>query len=602
MIKETSLCMGCMNDKTYDGPCKLCGYSDDSPSIPTYMAPKTFLAERYIVGKVISYNGEGAVYIGYDTAAGIKVTIKEFMPDTLCMRKKGESEITVEPASAALYKTYMSEFIDLNRTLMKLRGMSHVQTVLDVFCENNTAYAVFEYINGISLKTYLANSSGQIAWEQVKELFSPFFTTLSLIHSAGILHRGISPSTIFVTDKMELKLTGFAISAARTTGTEIACEVFAGFAAPEQYTNEINGTWTDVYGISAVLYRCLTGCTPAEAIARNGGTMLEPMMVNRNIRPNISNVIMDGLQLSPEKRIRTITEFVDRLFSQPKIAEADPAEKPHLTRREKKQRKERAKTIAVLIIAGLVVIAFVVVFVMTLNGSFSGDNSSSSTPQSTAESAPTEEASSEPEVTTAQTEATSQTDPVVTGDTLKLPDFDGRSYDYEVERYKNKLTFVPTYVYTDEWESGQMFGQSIPADTDVTTGTTIEINVSKGPSKVPLPDYTGMTSEKYTAELSKLNIKYSVETERSNEADGGNVVRCSVEIGDIVDVENNQEIVVYIAENYEPTAEPTAEPTEEAEAETAEQSVYGDTAEFDTATYEGIPITEESSALEGTSE
>ena len=26
MIKETSLCMGCMNDKTYDGPCKLCGY------------------------------------------------------------------------------------------------------------------------------------------------------------------------------------------------------------------------------------------------------------------------------------------------------------------------------------------------------------------------------------------------------------------------------------------------------------------------------------------------------------------------------------------------------------------------------------------------
>ena len=63
MIKETSLCMGCMNDKTYDGPCKLCGYSDSTPCIPTYMTPKTFLADRYIVGKVISYNGEGAVYI-----------------------------------------------------------------------------------------------------------------------------------------------------------------------------------------------------------------------------------------------------------------------------------------------------------------------------------------------------------------------------------------------------------------------------------------------------------------------------------------------------------------------------------------------------------
>ena len=213
---------------------------------------------------------------------------------------------------------------------------------------------VFEYINGISLKTYLANSSGVITWEQAKELFSPFFTTLSLIHSAGIIHRGISPSTIFVTDKLELKLTGFAICAARTTGTEIPCEMFAGFAAPEQYTNEINGTWTDVYGISAVLYRCLTGCIPTEAIARNGTSLMEPMMINRNIPANISSVIMAGLNISPEDRVRTITEFVDRLFTQPKAAEPAPAEKAKLTRREQKQRRERNKTIAVMVIAGIV--------------------------------------------------------------------------------------------------------------------------------------------------------------------------------------------------------------------------------------------------------
>lgn len=595
MIKDTSLCMGCMNDKTYDGPCKLCGFSDDSPCIPTYMAPKTFLADRYIVGKVISYNGEGAVYIGYDTAAGIKVTIKEFMPDTLCMRRKGETDVTVEPSCAALYKTYLSEFIDLNRTLMKLRGMSHVQTVLDVFCENNTAYAVFEYINGISLKTYLANSSGEIAWEQAKELFSPFFTTLSLIHSAGILHRGISPQTIFVTDKLELKLTGFAISAARTTGTEIPCEVFAGFAAPEQYTNEINGTWTDVYGISAVLYRCLTGCTPTEAIARSGGSMLEPMMINRNVPANISAVIMEGLQLSPDSRIRTITEFVDRLFSQPRPVETPPVDKAHLTRREKKQRRERAKTIAVLIIAGLVLIAFAVVFVMTLNGSFRGNNSSSVPP--TEEAVTTEESPSVTESTTTQTEPQSEPEPVVTGDTLILTNFNGESYNVKVEDYKDKLTFVPTYVYNDEYPSGQMFGQSIPAGTEVSIGTTVEINVSKGPSKVELPDYAGKTGEKYTAELSKNNIKYSVKTERSNDVETGHVLRCSI-VDDVnhreiivdmedgkevyVDVENNQEIIVYIAENYEPTAEPTAEPD------------YG--------SYEGIPLTEEFITGEGTAE
>ena len=135
--------MGCMNDKTYDGPCKLCGYSDLDPCIPTYLAPKTYLNDRYIVGRLLSYNGESAIYIGYDTAAGTKVTLKEFMPDTLCTRKKGETEITVNANNSALYKTYLSEFDDLNRSLMKLRGMAHIQAVLDLFNENNTCYAVF---------------------------------------------------------------------------------------------------------------------------------------------------------------------------------------------------------------------------------------------------------------------------------------------------------------------------------------------------------------------------------------------------------------------------------------------------------------------------
>lgn len=566
MIKETSLCMGCMNDKTYDGPCKLCGYSDSTPCIPTYMTPKTFLADRYIVGKVISYNGEGAVYIGFDTAAGIKVTIKEFMPDTLCSRRKGETEITVEPTYSALYKTYMSEFIDLNRTLMKLRGMSHLQTVLDVFCENNTAYAVFEYINGISLKTYLANSAGEIAWEQAKELFSPFFTTLSLIHSAGIIHRGISPSTIFVTDKMELKLSGFAICAARTTGTEIPCEMFAGFAAPEQYTNEINGTWTDVYGISAVLYRCLTGCTPTEAIARSGGSLMEPMMINRNIPSNISKVIMEGLKLSPDSRIRTVTEFVDRLFSQPKPVETEPGEKQKLTRKEQKQRKERAKTIAVLVIAGLVLIAFVVVFVLTLNGAFSGGTSEPSDPDISSEvSSEVSDIPQNTEPTSSQPEPES----VVT-DTILMPDFSQRNYDYESERYASTFTFVPQYEYSDTYAKGMMFDQSIDPGTEVTAGITVVIKVSKGPSKVALPDYTGKTPDKYSSELSKLNIKYSIKTELSNDAENGYVFKCSVEIGDLVDVENGQEVIVYCAENFEEEESSSDESSEESGEEQGE--------------------------------
>lgn len=561
MLKDTTLCMGCMNDKTYDGPCKLCGYSDLDPCIPTYLAPKTYLNDRYIVGRLISYNGEGAVYIGYDTAAGVKVNIKEFMPDTLCTRKKGETQIVVNPDNSALYKTYLSEFEDLNRSLMKLRGMAHIQAVLDVFSENGTSYAVLEYISGISLKTYLSNSSGGLAWEQVKELFPPILTTLSLVHSAGLIHRGIAPQTIYVTDKMELKLAGFCISAARTTNTEIACEIFSGYAAPEQYSNEINGTWTDVYGISAVLYKVLTGTAPTEAIARTGN-MPEPVILNRNVPPNVSKVIMSGMKLSTETRIRSITEFVDKLFAPPRYIQSGNGRRENerpLTKSEqkrlKKQKKERAKFLAALIFVGLVLIAFAAAFALTLSGTctFNTDSISDSSEEISStigsSSSSTTSSSSSQSSTSSETSSSS-----INEANIALPDFTNRRYEETAARYESMFTFVPAYVYSDEYPSGFMFDQSIPEGTMVVQGTQIEIKVSKGRSVVPLPDYSGKSQDDYIAVLTGLNVKYDIKTEKTNSVPAGYVVRCSKEINDLVRVSEGEVVTVIIAEAAESTA------------------------------------------------
>lgn len=551
--------MGCMNDKAYDGPCKLCGYSDLDPCIPSYLVPKTYLNDRYIVGRMLSYNGEGAVYIGYDTAANTKVTIKEFMPDTLCSRKKGETVITVNANNSALYKTYLSEFEDLNRSLMKLRGMAHIQAVLDVFGENNTCYAVLEFIDGISLKTFIANSSGGMAWEQVKDLFPPILTTLSLVHSGGIIHRGISPQTIFITDKMELKLSGFSISAARTTNTEIACEIFSGYAAPEQYSNEINGTWTDVYGISAVLYKVLTGTTPPEAIARTGGSMLEPMLVNRNVPQNVSKVIMQGMKPSTENRIRSITEFVDKLFAPPRYVSGNGGARRNddhpLTKSEqkklKKQKKERAKFLATLIVVGLVLITFAIVFALTLSGAweFNGgtsDDSSSSessvTVSSRQESSSSTSSESRPESSEPQSEISSVSDL-----NIAMPDFTNRRYEDTAARYEGVFTFVPTYDYSDEYPAGFMFDQSIEPGEMVANGTQIKIKVSKGRSVVPLPDYKNKTQADYIATLTSLNVKYEVVNEPTGDVPAGTVVRCSKDVNDLIRVSENETVTVYVA-------------------------------------------------------
>ena len=71
------LCMGCMEPKETEGACPLCGYSPDVPYLPAYLPPKTILNDRYIVGKLLRYNGEGAEYIGFDTVTMSKVTIRD---------------------------------------------------------------------------------------------------------------------------------------------------------------------------------------------------------------------------------------------------------------------------------------------------------------------------------------------------------------------------------------------------------------------------------------------------------------------------------------------------------------------------------------------
>ena len=574
MKKETNLCMGCMGELDGNGSCPNCGHFDTESYITSYLAPKTFLAQRYLVGKLIDYCGESALYIGLDTVENRKVTIREYMPDTLCVREKDEENVTVKPDKLPLYKTYLAEFIELHTTLMNSSNIRCIQPVLDVFSENGTAYVVMDYITGISLKSYLVNCGEIMSWDQIKELFPPVLTALSLLHGMGIIHRGISTSTIFVSEKNELRIIGFSISAARTADSEIGYEVFGGYAPPEQYSSaRRNGSWTDVYGISAVLYRCLTGITPPTASERlTEDSMVEPMLINRSVPKNVSQVIMKGMSLEAEDRIATVTEFVDRLFEQPmpsrdvsaeilvpppkpiqtrKAASSQPAPKKHKKKKNKSD-KDKVKFIVITSILGVIIIAFLIAIIVPA--------SNNGVPVETTEDTTTT-AYSPPIITSATTADAAQSTPSGSGEGYQLPDFVGTFFStVSTSPQYTYLIFNPTYDFSSEYGVGQIIWQSIDEGTTVPSGTEISVIVSKGPESVPLPDYTGKTSEEYVKELSELGIKYRTETEETADVPEGKVARCSREIGDLIDVAGSEEVVVYIAEAPEETTTTTTSP------------------------------------------
>ncbi len=326
-MSDLKLCFGCMEPLGSDETvCARCGYDQHSTCLSNYLKPGTVLHERFLVGKMLAANGEGVTYIGYDSSVDCKVLIREYFPERLCSRVQNSTAINVNYEHLAQYKALMAEYTELNKALARLRNLSHLNPALDMFAENNTTYAVYEYLEGSTLLDYLKENAGELSWNTVRRIFPPLFTTLSLLHNAGVLHRGLSPETIFVTDKGEIKLMGFCISAVRTNDTELDAELFDGYAAPEQYfADRQQGTWTDVYGICAVLYRILTGCRATDAMSRQDYDILvPPSELNPKIPENVSEGIMKGLLLDGSMRVRTITDLVTLLFDTEPVTEQEP--------------------------------------------------------------------------------------------------------------------------------------------------------------------------------------------------------------------------------------------------------------------------------------
>lgn len=549
--------MGCMCEKDYEGECKICGYNDDGVYLASYLAPKTFLKNRYVIGKLVSYNGEAATYTAYDTQTNAKVTIREYMPDTLCSREKDAEEISVKIDCLPLYKTYMSEYIELNEKLMNSSTLTNIQIVLDVFSENNTAYVVLEYIVGISLKTFLTNCGGSLTWDQAKEAFPPLLTTLGLIHGFGILHRGISPTNIFITEKMELKLVGFGISALRTQGTEMDCELFSGFTAPEQYDNAARqGTWTDIYGIAAVLYRTLTGQNPPDAQERvKMDKLVPPMMINRNIPQNVSRVLVAGMRIQQEERIQTISQFVAKLFQPPRLVQQTGGTAATAVKKaadtsgkapsKKKKKGQASKVTFIITLALILIVGLTLIFFIFFPPTF-GEEENTTTAATTTTAITTQRTTA-----ASKTEETSVTTTAL-DNAYNIPNFVGRKAD-TLKKYESALTITYEYDFCDEngVTADQVYEQSIAPDTLVAMGTEITIKVSKGPSLVPLPDYTGKTLDEYIEILEKANIKYTKQKSAATIYDPGYVVRCNVNIGENVNVAEGQTVAVF----YVPTGD-----------------------------------------------
>ena len=310
------VCYGCFAEKEPGIPCPRCGFHENDGQPYLALPLGTILNGRYLVGKVLGVGGFGITYLGYDLTLEIKVAIKEYMPSALATRHPDHYSVALTGRVEEDYQYGMERFLDEAKILAKLQNTPHIVSVQNYFKENGTAYFVMEYIDGMSLKAYLAKNGDKIPYNQAITILQPIMEALVQVHGLNLLHRDISPDNIYITTKGESRLLDFgAARFALGDGKSVSVILKHGYAPEEQYSSHGNqGPWTDVYAMGATLYRCITGQLPPDSVERiHGDTMKKPSELGFRIPAHVENAIMKALSVRTEDRFPNMEAFIGAL-------------------------------------------------------------------------------------------------------------------------------------------------------------------------------------------------------------------------------------------------------------------------------------------------
>lgn len=529
MINTDHLCMSCMKEVGLLKQCPYCGYLVDSAQAEPYLSVRSVIANRYLVGKLLEHNGDGCTYMAWDLTRREPVTLREFFPDAIAVRTQTDLQMCVMPGCEHTYDECCQSFLELWRKLARLRGHSALIHVTDIVQGNNTAYAVWEHINGITLREFLLlkSKTGYIPWDRARHLLMPVLSAIGTLHSSGILHRGISPVTVLVGQDGKAVLSGFSVWHTRTARGDLTAQLFPGFAAIEQYGFQgQQGTWTDIYAFAGVLYRALIGSDPIEANLRVANDrLMVPGQFAEQLPAYVIHALVNAMQIRPEDRTRTVDQLRAELSASPSAAVAGeaysqqavrktPAAKPRQEKQERdkavaqqkakeqekvRQRKIALRTAGICFGIGLVLLCVLAMTLLrdTLFPSGKGMDGTT-TP------------------TASQTEL------------LKVPNFtNDMPYLNVIEDivHTSRFRFEKQDEYSSTVPAGYIIRQSIQPGEMVPQNTTILLTVSLGVERVVLPDLRGKKFEDEKEEFDRLGFHYTLSIQENDGSYEAGVVK-----------------------------------------------------------------------------
>lgn len=260
-----------------------------------------FVADRYEILAKVGAGGMSDVYKAMDhvlsRAVAIKVLKQEFADDVNFVTK-----FRTEAQSAA--------------------SLEHpnIVNIYDVGSEDGIHYIVMEYVEGITLKTYIEKKK-QLSYKEAISIAIQVGRGIEAAHNKNIIHRDIKPQNIMISTEGKVKVTDFGIARAATSNT-IHSDVMGSvhYSSPEQARNGFVDGKSDIYSLGIVMYEMVTGRVPfdgdttvAIAIQHLQDEMVSPRNFVPDLPVSLEKIILKCTQKSADRRYVTMGELLNDL-------------------------------------------------------------------------------------------------------------------------------------------------------------------------------------------------------------------------------------------------------------------------------------------------
>lgn len=320
-MEGTGYCMGCMHKLDWDGRCHYCGFDERNYKKDQQLGLHTRLKNgEYTIGRQLGQGGFGITYIGMDTTLLQTVAIKEYFPFG-AVRRNDRNEIELyDEKYRKDYEKGLESFLCEGRILARFSNLTAVVGVKNFFHENNTAYLVMDYVEGLSVREYVKNY-GVLSPDRTLFLVQQVIADMQMIHHKQVLHRDVSADNLIITHNGSLKLIDFGATRQEFTKNQYTGTILCkqGYSAIEQYSTGRNqGPWTDIYGLCASIYFMLTGVVPDSAPDRIQNDCVRSLVQMDEIAmPKVQKeAIMKGLAVEVEHRYHTMAELYAALYGE----------------------------------------------------------------------------------------------------------------------------------------------------------------------------------------------------------------------------------------------------------------------------------------------